>query len=735
MNASLPQKNLSRRTLIAAIAVAGGGVAFGVQPLLAQEAKPAKKDFGPGGPAEAFKYWLKVDADSSITVGVHMAEMGQGIATSLPQLVAEELGVDWHAVRFVFPRNGEVYYNRGYASLQRQEGTGGSNSIRAHYVMFREIGATAREMFKTAAAAQWKVPVSEIVVDGGRVMHARTNRSETLGAMAALAAQQTPPDDVQLKAKSEWKLIGQGVKRLDTPAKVDGTARFGADVILPGMQVATIQQCPVFGGKLKAVDHAPALAVKGVTKVVTMDNAVAVVADGYWNALKGLKTLKPDWDYGTRAHYGVAEMNADLDKALNTPDAPELLAKGDVDGTLKTAVKKASFEMQAPYLAHACMEPMNATAHVQDGKVEVWAPTQGATLIVNGIASALNVDPATIRVNRTFLGGGFGRRSDGEYAVQAAVIAKAAGTPVKLIWSREEDIRQDVYRPVSKVRMTAALDERGVVQAWDILNASPSITKRRFPEMVKDNKDPSHLAGFVDHPYNIKAMRVRSRIVDNGIPVGFWRSVYHGQNIYFRESMLNELAEKAGIDPIAYRRLMLEGNARFLAMLDDLVKLSEYDKPLATTKAGYKRGRGFAIGNSHGSLCAQVADVTVAPDNSFVVDRFSCVIDVGTIINPKIVEAQMESSIIDGLGMTMFGGMTPKDGGMAEGNFSEVRFLRLVESPLEIRVKVKDWPDTPPGGVGEPALPPTAPALIDALAKATGTRLQALPVSKQGFSV
>ncbi len=737
MNAVLSKIELSRRALsrrgaIAVLAAAGGSVVFGAK---AQEgAAPTKKDFGPGGPAEAFKYWLKIDPDNSVTVGMHMSEMGQGISTALSQLVAEELGADWAKVKFAFtPNDAKIYYNRGYAPARIMESTGGSNSMRGHFTMFREIGATAREMFKSAAAAQWKVPADSISIDAGLITHAASNRSATLGALAKLAAAQIPPKEVQLTPQADWKIIGHSVPRLDTPAKVDGTAQFGADVVLPGMQVATIQICPVYGGKLVSVDEAPALAVKGVTQVVKLENAVAVVGDGYWTVQKGLKALQPQWDYGPRAHYGVAEMNADLDAGLNGP-SPTLDAKGDVDATLGKAAKKITVEMYAPYLAHACMEPMNATAHVTPGRVDIWAPAQGATTIVNNVVRLLGVDASTIHITRTYLGGGFGRRGEGDFAGYAALVAKAAGTPVKLMYSREEDMRQDFYRPATKIRMTAGVDARGVLQAVDIAYAGPSITKRRFPEQVKDGKDMSHLSGFSDHPYTLAHWRMRSKIIDNGIPVGFWRAVNHTQNIFYREALINELAERAGMDAITYRRLMLEGNARYLAMLDETVKLSEFNTPLAPAKAGYKRGRGFAIGNSHGSLCGQVADVTVAPDNSVAIDRFTCVIDVGTIVNPKGVEAQMESSIIDGLGMTMFGGMTPKDGGMAENNYSEVRFLRLAEAPPDIRVKVIDWPDTYPGGVGEPAVPPTAAALVDAIARATGNRLKALPVVKQGFS-
>ena len=729
MNSIATMPSLNRRSVIAVLALGGGALVLGVPFASAQQ---AKKDFGPGGPKEAFKCWLKIGADNSVTVRVHLAEMGQGITTALPQLVAEELGAAWADMRFEFPPNGKIYYNRGYGNFT--EGTGGSASIRGQFTMFREIGATAREMFKSAAAAQWKVPVSELSAENTRIIHAKSGRSASLGELAAAAAKQPVPTSIALKEKTDWKILGSALPRLDTPAKVDGSAGFGTDVVVANMLVATIQAAPVFTARLKSVDPAPALKVQGVRQVVTLDNAVAVVAESYWPALKGLKALMPEWESNSRAQYGMGNLNADFDAALNRTDAPVLQATGDVDGALKAAVQKATFEYSVPYLAHACMEPMNATAHVQKDRIDIWIPGQGHTSVVDGVSKALGVDPLSIHVHRTFLGGGFGRRGEDDVAIQAVLIAKHVGRPVKLIWSREEDIRHDFYRPAAKMRMTAALDANGIPTALDIMNACPSISMRRFPEAIKDGKDMSGLAGFGDSPYKIANSRMRYALVDNGIPVGYWRAVNHTQNVFFREAMLNELAAKVGKDGLAFRRALLADNPRYLAVLDAVEKLSDYATLLAPGKPGTKRGRGFALSNSHGSIVAQVIDITVGTDSTLAIDRVSCVVDVGIIVNRGIIEAQMESSIIDGLASAMFGGMTPKDGGMAEGNFNEVRFMKLAETP-ELRVEVRDWPDTPPGGVGEPGVPPGPPALVDALAHATGVRVRALPILKQGFNI
>ncbi|MDX2142168.1 MAG: molybdopterin cofactor-binding domain-containing protein [Rhodospirillaceae bacterium] len=721
---------LSRRGAVAALALAGGGLVLGV-PLARAQAQ--KKNFGPGGPAEAFQYWLAIDSGGIVTVGVHLAEMGQGVTTALPQLVAEELNVPWADVRFTFPPNGKVYYNRGYGPFQ--ESTGGSSTIRGQFQMFREIGATAREMLKAAAAQEWKVSVAEVTADQGRVVHAASGRSLGYGALAEAASRMAPPTDVPLKPKEQWTLLGKPLPRLDTSAKVDGSAQFGTDVMLQGMLVGAIRMCPVFTGKLKSVDPAPALAVNGVAQVVTLDNAVVVLGSGYWPAHKGLQALAPEWDLGPRAGYDMAALKADLDAGVNNPTAPILHSKGDVDGALQSAKTKLTFDYDAPYLAHACMEPMNATAFVRAGAIDIWMPGQSHTNVIDGVAAALQVDASIIRVHRTFMGGGFGRRGEADVAVQAALVSKAVGVPVKLIWSREEDIRHDYYRPAAKMRFTVALDEAGLPTAMDIASACPSMALRRFPRSVKDGKDMSHVSGIAESPYAVAALRMRSAIVDNGVPVGYWRAVNHSQNLFFRESVINDLAMRAGADPIAYRRKLLADQPRFLALLDAIEDLSDYKTPL-TAKPGVRRARGMALNNSHGSLCAQVAEVSVVADNAFTVDRVSCVIDVGVVVNSGIVAAQMESSILDGLSAALFGEITLAHGAAVEGNFDRVRFLKLAEAP-DVHVVVREWPGANPGGVGEPGLPPIAPAVTDALARATGQRLRALPIVKQtaGFSV
>ncbi|MSO96846.1 MAG: xanthine dehydrogenase family protein molybdopterin-binding subunit [Rhodospirillaceae bacterium] len=600
--------------------------------------------------------------------------------------------------------------------------------------MFRELGATAREMFKATAAAKFKIPASSLTAEHGHIVHAASGRSLSFAALAEAAARQPPPNEVTLKPKAQWTLMGTSAARLDTPAKVDGSAGFGVDVILPDLLVATIQAAPVFTARLLSVDPAPAMKIPGVQQVVALDNAVAVVATGYWPALRGLKTLAPVWDTPARAHYGASDLALDLESGLNRANAPVLQSIGDVDSAMKAAARTAVFEYTVPYLTHACMEPMNATAHVRADSVDIWMPGQGHTTVIEGVAKALSIDPLSIHVHRTFLGGGFGRRGEGDVAVQAALIAKQVGRPVKLIWSREEDIRQDFYRPAAKMRIMAGLDANNLPVALDISNAVPSISKRRFPDAVKDGKDMSALAAFNDSPYAIAHSRMRFGLVDNGIPVGYWRSVNHSQNVFFREPAINELAARAKQDGLTFRKALLAGNTRILTLLDALIRLAAFDKPMAAGIPGTRRGRGAALSTSHGSIVAQVVEVSVAADNAITIDRVSCVADVGTIVNPGIVSAQMESSIIDGLSAAMFGGMTPKNGGMAEGNFSELRFMRLAEAP-EMRVEVRDWPEAAPGGVGEPGLPPVAPALIAALAQATGVWLRTLPVVKQGFSV
>ena len=713
---------ISRRDILAA-AVAGSLVIG----LRAADAADAPKDFGPGGSDESLRRWLAVAPDGTVTVTVHMVEMGQGVTTALPMLVAEELAVDWRQIAFALAPNGPAYYNRGYGG--GQESTGGSASIRGHFVMFREIGAVAREMLVAAAAQRLKVAARDLRAADGRVFHDASGRSLGYGELAAAAAHMPVPPVPPLKAKTDWRILGRPLGRLDTPAKVDGSAGFGADVQRPGMLVATIRACPAFGGTLASVDAAPALAIRGVAHVVPLPNAVAVLADGYWPALKGLEALKPQWNAGPRPRYDDAALAADLDAGL--AHAVVLQTKGDMAAASTAATLVGDYA--APLLPHLCMEPMNATADVTfkgdtPVRVDLWLPGQTATTVYGAVGAALGIAASDIAIHRTFLGGGFGRRGEADVALQAVLLARAVRRPVKLIWSREEDVRHDFYRPATRARLTASVDKDGLLTSLDVVSAAPSIGARRFPGSVKEGKDLAMLSGYSDMPYAVP-LRVRSAVVDNGLPVGYWRSVNHSQNVFFRESLIDELAVRAGVDGLAYRRRLLKGNERLLAALDALDKLA--GAPAAGTF------RGVALNTSHDSVVAQAVDIGPAGGGfpgGFKVLRMSTAIDVGTTVNPGIVTAQMESSMLDGLSAALFGGVTLKDGGVVEGNFDRLRMLRMAEAP-ELRVAVLEWSGVAIGGVGEPGVPAVAPALTAALFRASGTRLRSLPVVRDGVGL
>ncbi|MDX2224909.1 MAG: molybdopterin cofactor-binding domain-containing protein [Rhodospirillaceae bacterium] len=728
-----PGRNgFDRRAALVGLAAAGGAFVLGVPRLSAQQgaAPSGFARFDPGGPAHALEHWVAIGRDNSVTVSIHLAEMGQGVATALPQLIAEELDVSWSAIRLALPRGNDVYYNRGYGPVQQS--TGGSSAIRGQFVMFRQIGAVAREMLKAAAAHRWRVPVAELTTADGHVLHAASDRSAAYGELAADAARIAPPSDIELRPKSAWRLLGKPLPRLDTPAKVDGSAVYGMDVAVPGALIGTAMACPAYGGRLRHLDPAPAKAVPGVVDVVALEDAVAVVATGYWPALKGLQALSPEWDLGPRADYDNAALDRDFTEALARTGAPVLIDKGDVAGAMSTATATVSVEYEAPYLAHVCMEPMNATVDVRADGVEIWMSSQSVSNPVEGVAKALGIDPAAITFHRTYLGGGFGRRGEADVAVQAALVSRVVGKPVKLIWSREDDVRRDFYRPAARMRLTAALDAQGLPAALDIVNACPSISLRRFPQFVKDGKDMSNVSGFADMPYALANVRLTNPLVQNGIPVGYWRAVNHSQNVFFREGAIDELAIRANADPIAYRRALVGDNARLQATLDALAA-DMAAHPLPPSPAGTRRGRGVAFSTSHGAVCGQVVDIAMV-GGALKVERVFCAIDVGTAVNPGIVTTQMEGSIIDGLSFALFGGLSLQNGGVAEGNFDRIRLLKIGETP-EIVVQVLEWPEATVGGVGEPGLPPLAPALTAAIFRATGQRIRRLPISAQGLGL
>jgi isoquinoline 1-oxidoreductase subunit beta len=647
--------------------------------------------------------------------------MGQGVATSEPMLIAEELEVDWRQIRVEFAPVAPAYVN----PIFHTQGTGGSTSTKAFFVPLREAGAAAREMLRQAAAAKWRVPVSECKAIDGRITH-RSGKSASYGALADAAARLPVPAYVPLKPSSAWKLIGKPTRRLDTPAKVDGGARFGIDVRVPGMLIGTIAHCPVFGGTLKAVDDKPALVVKGVKAVVKLSNAVVVIGNGYWPAKKGLMALKPQWNDGTNATLDSARIAALLHQELTTEGAIAE-SSGDAVAAMRQAAKTVDVTYTVPFLAHATMEPMNATADVRADGCEVWAPLQIQGSAQRAVAGVLGLQPERVKINTTYLGGGFGRRGEVDYILQAVMVSKAVGKPVKLIWSREEDIQHDYYRPVSLARLRAGLDGAGKVTAWDFKIVSPSIMARVFPQRVRNRLDPSSVEGAIDSPYAPANRRIEYMMKEVGVPVGFWRSVGNGISGFYVEGLIDELAHAAGRDPLTFRRDLLAHSPRHLAVLDKAAAMANWHQPPPT---GHFRG--IAMHQAFGSIVAEVVEISIGKDG-LRVHRVDCAVDCGLAVNPSTITAQMQSGIVFGLTAALFGEITLKQGRVQQANFDTYPMLQIAQMPaIEVAIIQSG---NKMGGIGEPGVPPIAPSLVNAIFAASGKRLRSLPIIKQGITI
>ena len=711
----MPVCEFSRRRFLKVSAAAVGGLVISVA-LPPLRGHTTTADIQP-----MLTAFLRIAADGSVTVIVPNSEMGQGVATSEPMLIAEELEVDWRQIRVEFAPVGPAYVN----PIFHMQGTGGSTSTKAFFVPLRQAGAAAREMLRQAAAAKWHVPVVECKASDGRITH-RSGKNESYGALADAAARLPVPANVPLKPRSDWKLIGRATRRLDTPAKVDGSARFGIDVSVPGMLVGTIAQCPVFGGTLKAVDDKPALAVNGVKAVVKLPNAVAVVGNGYWPAKKGLMALKPQWDYGANGALDSERIAATLHGELATEGAIAE-SSGDAISALRQSAKTVDVTYTAPFLAHATMEPMNATANVRADGCEVWAPLQIQGSAQRAVADALGLSPERVKINTTYLGGGFGRRGEVDYIVQAVMVSKAAGKPVKLIWSREEDIQHDFYRPVSLARLRAGLDAGGKVTAWDFKIVSPSIMTRVFPQRVRNRLDPSSVEGAIESPYAPANLRIEYAMKEVGVPVGFWRSVGNSISGFYVEGLVDELAHAAGRDPLTFRRELLANKPRHLAVLDKAAGMANWHQP---PSAGHFRG--VAMHQAFGSIVAEVVEISIGKDG-LRVHRVDCAVDCGLAVNPASITAQMQSGIVFGLTAALFGEITLKRGRVQQANFNTYPMLQIGQMPV-IEVSIIQSGDEM-GGIGEPGVPPIAPALVNAVFAATGKRLRSLPIIKQGVTI
>ena len=711
--------SITRRHFVVASASAAGGLAISVAfPGLADAASIGAQAWGPEITPNEINAFLAIDPDGSILIRSPHQEMGQGAITALPMIVAEELECDWSKVKVEYASPAR---NLREKNVYGEMTTVGSRGVRTSWQMLLQAGASARERLIAAAAQRWNVSPSDCEAANSKITHKATGRSFDYGALAADAANIKLDKEPAIRTPDQFKLIGKRLARLDTPLKINGSAKFAIDTKVPDMVYAAVSACPVFGGKLKSVDDAPAKGRRGILQVVKLENAVVVVADRFWRAKEALALLKPEWDVGAAGNTDSAQF-AKLYR--DTLDGPMVSARndGNVDDAFGKGGKLVEAVYEAPHLAHATMEPLNATVHLQPDKLEVWLGSQTPMGTIRQAAAASGLKPEQIVIHNCFLGGGFGRRSINDEMRQAILVAKEVGKPVKLVWTREEDMTQDRYRPQAAVRMKAALGSDGMPTAFDAKIAVGSILRSTGINKVENGIEAQAVEGFANIPYAIPSVRIGCMLKNTHVPVMFWRSVGSSQNAFFVESYIDELAQAAGQDPYKFRRTLLAGKSDFLGVLDTIAEKSDWGKPL-----GQGRGRGIAIHECYGSIIGQVAEVTVSQKGEVKVDRVVAAVDCGHVVNPGIVEAQIQSGVIYGLSAALYGEITIKQGRVEQGNFDEYQVVRLADTPkIEVYLALsggKKW-----GGIGEPGTAATAPAVANAVFAATGTRVRSMPL-------
>ena len=711
--------SITRRHFVVASASAAGGLAISVAfPCLADAASIGAQAWGPESAPNEINAFLAIDPDGTILIRSPHNEMGQGAITALPMIVAEELECDWSKVRVEYASPSR---NLREKNVYGEMTTVGSRGVRTSWQMLLQAGASARERLIVVAAQRWNVSPSDCEAANSKVTHKSTGRSFDYGALAADAANIKLDKEPTIRTPDQFKLIGKRLARLDTPLKINGSVKFAIDTRVPDMVYAAVAACPVFGGKLKGVDDTSAKGRRGVLQVVKLDNAVVVVADRFWRAKEALALLKPEWDVGEAGHTDSAQF-AKLYR--DTLDGPMVSARndGNVDDVFGKGGKIVEAIYEAPHLAHATMEPLNATVHLQSDKLDVWLGSQTPMGTIRQAAAASGLKPEQIVIHNCFLGGGFGRRSINDEMRQAILVAKEVGKPVKLVWTREEDMTHDRYRPQAAVRMKAALGQDGLPTAFDAKIAVGSILRSTGINKVENGIEAQAVEGFANIPYAIPSVRVGCMLKNTHVPVMFWRSVGSSQNAFFVESYVDELAQAAGQDPYKFRRALLAARSDFLGVLDTIAEKSDWGKPL-----GQGRGRGIAIHECYGSIIGQVAEVTVTQKGEVKVDRVVAAVDCGHVVNPGIVEAQIQSGVIYGLSAALYGEITIKQGRVEQGNFDEYQVVRLADAPkIEVYLALsggKKW-----GGIGEPGTAATAPAVANAVFAATGTRVRSMPL-------
>jgi isoquinoline 1-oxidoreductase beta subunit len=674
--------------------------------------------------------FLRIGSDDSVTVIAKHVEMGQGAYTGIATIVAEELDADWSRVRVESaPADAKRYANLAFGTMQ---GTGGSSAMANSWTQLREAGGRARAMLLSAAAKNWKVPVVELTVEKGIVYHAGSKRQAPFGSLVRMAASLPVPEKVTLKDPRDFKLIGRQTSRVDVAAKVDGTAQFTLDVVLPGMLVALLKRPAQFGATVKSFDATAANAISGVVKVVQVPRGVAVIATSFWAAKQGRDALRVEWD---DTHAEKRSSAALMDEYRQLADRPALSARkqGDAAQAIHNAAHKVSASYEFPFLAHAPMEPLDAIVKLSADSCEIWAGDQFQTVDQRNAAKTAGLDPQQVSIHTLYAGGSFGRRANpgSDYIVEAVSIAKAHGadgTPIKLQWTREDDIHGGLYRPMYYHKLEAGLNDKHEVTGWRHVIVGQSIMADTFfaPIMIKEGIDPTSVEGAATIAYAIPNIAVDLSTTKNGVPVLWWRVVGSSHTTFAVEAFIDEVAHAAGADPFTFRRKLLEHEPRMRAVLE-----------LAAEKAGWSKGpmpkgkgRGIAVSEAFKTYVAQVAEVSVDETGRVKVDRVVCAVDCGTPINPDIITAQMEGGIGFGLGAVQYGAITLKEGRVEQDNFNSYRVLRMNEMP---KVEVYIVPSTlPPTGVGEPGVAPVGPAVANAIFAATGRRIHVLPFPKTG---
>ena len=701
-------KSPSRREFLKSGAAAGGGLMLGV---VLPDAFAAMH---PHASSTAVNAWVRIGSDNRVTILSARSEMGQGVYTTLPTLVAEELEVDLGKIKVEIAPPGEVYIN---AMLGGQL-TGGSTSVAEAYDKLRIAGAQARTMLVQAAAQKWNVDAAECHAQDGSV-HGPKGRKASYGQLADAASKLPVPKEVKLKEHKESRYVGKPVKRIDTPSKVNGTAEFGIDVKLPGMLYASLAQCPVIGGKVTSFNAIKAKTMPGVKHVVQITDGVAVVAETWWQAKTARDALEIKWDEGQGKTLSTEGIATALKAGAAKPGAT-IKKLGSVDESMKAAAKTVEAAYELPFLSHAPMEPMNFTADVRKDSCLLVGPTQFQQAVEGTAVAMTGLKPDQISLRTTFLGGGFGRRIDVDFIAQAIEISKAIGGPVKLLWTREDDMTHDFYRPTSYHQLAGALDAQGKPTALKFHLTSPSVTARLFPVIIKDGVDPLMTEAAVV-PYDIPNQFADVVIHDTGLRVGYWRSVSHALNSFANESFMDEMAAAAGKDPYEFRRALLDKQPRLKHVLELAAEKSGWGKPLP---AG--RGRGIALMEGYGTSMAQVAEVSVS-SGRIRVHRVVVAVDLGKMVNPNIVKQQLESSIIFGLSAGLFGEITLKDGRVQQTNFNNYPVVRMSEAPV-IELHLVESNEKP-SGIGEPATALVCPTVANAVFALTGKRLRKMPLS------